>query len=256
MHRSWSGNPGYLDSVLIDDATLAGPDPNFLVDAGIDMITWSGQPVQLDPEITNLVPDPGPLAYRWSANPDEGVVFDSNSIEAPTVTIIYDPDANLGAGGGPLTILDPTAITVPNAGFEARPLNDGAVVHWRTNQNPNSWGYADPDGSQAGDGDASIYQWDPGLDVPIVGSWTWNRFGGIAPEGENIVAVDNYDSGLAQILAEVLSEFFRYSSIRTLSSSISSPVYGSHLRVRWFMRCSPWHWVQISFLPSSSFISE
>ena len=75
-----------------------GEDPNFVVDAGIDMITWSDQQVQLDPNVVNN--GPGDLTYYWSANPDEGVVFDSNSIEAPTVTIIYDPDANVGGGGG------------------------------------------------------------------------------------------------------------------------------------------------------------
>lgn len=47
-----------------------------------DMITWSGQPVQLDANVG----DP-PATYAWSADPDAGVVFSNPNIEAPTVTI-------------------------------------------------------------------------------------------------------------------------------------------------------------------------
>jgi outer membrane protein assembly factor BamB len=56
------------------------------VDAGDDMITWSGEPVSLDA----TVGDEGmsDLTYAWSANPSEGVVFDPNAaVEDPTVTI-------------------------------------------------------------------------------------------------------------------------------------------------------------------------
>ena len=60
------------------------------VDAGIDMITWSGEPVQLDPNVVNNdteVPQ-RPLSYAWSADPPDGVEFDPNEfVEAPAVTI-------------------------------------------------------------------------------------------------------------------------------------------------------------------------
>ncbi len=54
-------------------------------DAGIDMITWSGQPVQLDPNV--LAHGAPTLAYAWTADPADGVVFSNPAALAPTVTI-------------------------------------------------------------------------------------------------------------------------------------------------------------------------
>ena len=77
-------------SIVLDDPNL--PD----VDAGADMITWSGQPVQLDPTVVNNdVNEPqGTLTYAWSAFPADGVVFNpaagdpnTSAAEAPEVTI-------------------------------------------------------------------------------------------------------------------------------------------------------------------------
>jgi len=60
----------------------------FSVDAGDDMISWSGQPVELDATVEEGVTV---VSYAWSAespDPDNTtVVFDSTSIEDPTVTI-------------------------------------------------------------------------------------------------------------------------------------------------------------------------
>ena len=64
--------------------------PPSSVDAGVDMITWSDQPVALDPTvINNDTQDPNrPLSYEWTAVPDTGVVFSpSAAVKAPTVTI-------------------------------------------------------------------------------------------------------------------------------------------------------------------------
>jgi hypothetical protein len=63
--------------------------PPSSVDAGVDMITWSGQAVQLDP---NVVDDgQSALTYLWTAVPADGVVFaPSASVEDPTVTITKD----------------------------------------------------------------------------------------------------------------------------------------------------------------------
>jgi len=55
------------------------------VEAGDDMITWSGQEVQLAPTVVDN--DLSGLTYAWSAEPDTGVVFSDDEIEAPTVTI-------------------------------------------------------------------------------------------------------------------------------------------------------------------------
>jgi len=59
--------------------------PPSSVDAGIDMITWSGQAVQLDA----AVKDDGvsALTYAWSADPAAGVVFSATNVEDPNVTI-------------------------------------------------------------------------------------------------------------------------------------------------------------------------
>jgi len=52
--------------------------------AGPDMVTWSGEPVTLAPIVEDGVTV---VSYGWGADPADGVVFDSNSIENPTVTI-------------------------------------------------------------------------------------------------------------------------------------------------------------------------
>ena len=52
--------------------------------AGPDMVTWSVEPVTLAPIVEDGVTVE---SYSWSADPADGVVFDSNSIENPTITI-------------------------------------------------------------------------------------------------------------------------------------------------------------------------
>ena len=81
------------DRVVFDNVTLA-IDPNALitVDAGDDMVTWSGQAVQLAPTVVNNDPAQPTLSYLWSADPDDGVSFDpSAEVEVPTVTITKAP---------------------------------------------------------------------------------------------------------------------------------------------------------------------
>lgn len=59
--------------------------PPSSLDAGTDMITWSGHGVQL----AASVEDDGAstLIYAWNADPNTGVVFSATDIEDPTVTI-------------------------------------------------------------------------------------------------------------------------------------------------------------------------
>ena len=65
-------------------------DPNApTIDAGSDKITWSGEPVTMNP---NVVEKAGSswtdLTYAWTANPATGVVFVPDAgVESPTVTI-------------------------------------------------------------------------------------------------------------------------------------------------------------------------
>ena len=50
-----------------------------------DIISWSGEPIALDPKIVN---DTGSeLSYLWISDPNEGVVFDANDVVNPVVTI-------------------------------------------------------------------------------------------------------------------------------------------------------------------------
>jgi len=91
------GGDLYGARTRIDNVTLTFEitDPNVPeVDAGVDMVTWSGEPVQLDP---NIVEQPGStwtnLTYLWTADPADGVVFDpSADVEAPVVTITKETD--------------------------------------------------------------------------------------------------------------------------------------------------------------------
>jgi len=55
-------------------------------------VTWSGQAVQLDPNVVNNDPVQPTLSYLWNADPDDGVVFSATNIEAPTVTITKATD--------------------------------------------------------------------------------------------------------------------------------------------------------------------
>jgi len=64
-------------------------DPNApVVDAGNDKITWSGETVTMDPNVVELDgSDWTNLTYKWTADPDTGVLISNDEIAAPTVTI-------------------------------------------------------------------------------------------------------------------------------------------------------------------------
>jgi len=180
------GAQSLFDLVTLDfesgDPTL--PD----VDAGVDMITWSGRAVQLDPNVVNN--DVTPLTYLWSADPAAGVVFGPNAyIEAPTVTITK-----------PALIL--TSISINNAGFEAPVLADGAAT-----STPPAWtnGYYDvtaPAVWVAGNSDAGGYNPSAAM-----------GYGGIAPEGENVMYATSgvgFDRGMSQVLSAKLEANTQY----------------------------------------------
>jgi hypothetical protein len=87
-----SGRGGKLNSFSLSDAITDPNAPTVL--AGDDKVTWSGELVQLAPDVTNNdteVP-PRDLTYHWTANPDDGVEFSDPNIEAPTVTITKATD--------------------------------------------------------------------------------------------------------------------------------------------------------------------
>jgi hypothetical protein len=65
-----SGARGKFDNITLD---VVNDDPNLpSVDAGIDMITWSGQAVTMDPNVVNndTAEPQGTLTYLWTAEPN------------------------------------------------------------------------------------------------------------------------------------------------------------------------------------------
>ena len=82
----WNGGTGVSIGLLTGITDPNAPS----VDAGPDMISWSGQEVQLAPTVVNNdseVPQ-RTLSYLWSAEPVDDVVFSPSAIvEVPTVTI-------------------------------------------------------------------------------------------------------------------------------------------------------------------------
>ena len=71
------------------------------------MITWSGQAVQLDPNVVEAEgSDWTALTYGWSADPDDGVEFSATDVLAPMVTITKATD-----NPSPVTLT--LAVTLP-----------------------------------------------------------------------------------------------------------------------------------------------
>jgi hypothetical protein len=160
-----------FDNVQLDDEDdPTAPD----VDAGEDMITWSEEPVKMDPNVVNN--DVTPLTYLWTAATATGVVFDpSADVEDPTVTITK-----------PASIT--TAISIVNPGFETPVLADGAYTLDFTT----CPGWSDVDAQTAGG------VWNPGLP-----GTAFPGYGGNSPEGQNIAYVNK--SGIKQVLTKTLT---------------------------------------------------
>jgi hypothetical protein len=158
--------------IYYDDATMLGPDSNAPdVDAGPDMITWSEQPVTMDPNVVNN--DVTALTYLWTAEPDTGVVISNANIEEPNVTITKPA-------------LVSTAVAIANPGFETPVLADGAY----TGDFTNCPGWSGVDAQTSGG------VWNPGLSG-------YTGYGGNAPEGQNIAYVNS--SGIEQVLTKTLT---------------------------------------------------
>lgn len=97
-------------------------DPNApTVDAGVDMVTWSGEPVALDP---NIVEMPGStwttLTYQWTADPNTQVVFSDDQALAPTVAIS-------GATGNPTVVT--LTLAVNDSGSTEPPVTSSLKIH-------------------------------------------------------------------------------------------------------------------------------
>ncbi len=167
MEGSSTGDPDVVGTVW----TFSTDFPPSSVDAGVDMITWSGQRVDLEGTFAD---DSDPLDWTiaWSADPNAGVSFTDPAVLSPTVTITKGPS---------LTTF------VVNPGFEAVALNDGEYPWMMDNE---GWGYFDNAGN------LGTWNPEPGF------------YGGSAPEGENIGWTEpgaGVPGGFAQILTETLT---------------------------------------------------
>jgi len=177
-------NTGHLYTFYVADL------PPSSVDAGIDMITWSGEPVQLD----GTVVDDGlsGLIYAWSANAPDGIAvdFSATDVEDPTVTITRVPYSSA---------------RIVNPGFEDPVLAEG------------DWTWLDvPGWTQVGP--ESIGVWNPETVY----------FPAEAPEGQNVAYIWHDPvpaGGLTQVLAETLAADTTY----TLTMQVgNSATYDSH----------------------------
>ena len=89
-----SGNLTRFDNVAIAAEVVNANMPD--VDAGDNIVTWSGEPVTMAPIVTDNDTLGRTLSYLWTAEPADGVVFsdpvnpedpNSSAAMAPTVTI-------------------------------------------------------------------------------------------------------------------------------------------------------------------------
>lgn len=88
--RTWTGDPPDTELpmyALSEPLVVVGEtDPTLpAVDAGGDVIAWSGEPVQLDPNIVDN--GTSPLFFAWSADPPDGVEFSPIDVPNPIVII-------------------------------------------------------------------------------------------------------------------------------------------------------------------------
>jgi len=183
------GSRARFMGVIVDGVPADANLPD--VDAGADMISWSGKAVPLNPDV-NEAPgsDWTDLTYLWTADPCDGVVFDppDANIEEPTVTI---------------TKLPLFVPFVNNGGFEDPVLAEDG---WTWLDTP-GWTHVGAVGD-AGDGvwNTTISDFDPV----------------IAPEGENVVYTENPPEGVANGVAQVLTEKFAANTDYTLTAEVGN----------------------------------
>ena len=180
------------------------PDaPPSSVDAGVDMITWTGQPVSLDATVV----DDGvsALTYLWTAAPNDGVAITEDGIN-PDNTATKEAQVTIDKSGLLTTL-------VLNPGFESPELSDGVNVGtglvpgwkegWYDLTNPEVW---------------TGYSYSAGVINPDAAY----GYDGTAAEGENMAYAASYvgyDMGLSQILSVALQAETQYD----LSVKIGNP---------------------------------
>ena len=184
--------------ILVGDAmgrAMADLLTPYSVDAGDDVITWSGRPVELDATVQEGVTV---TSYAWSAEPNEGVVFSDETIEDPDVTITKPAFAL-------------TAVTIANPGFEVPVLTDGDWTSTPPAWTDGHYNVTAPTVWVVGDSDAGVYN-------PTAAA----GYGGVAPEGDNVMYATSgagYDKGMSQVLSANLQANTQYD----LSALVGNP---------------------------------
>ena|GEM_PF-1166213 len=195
--RTWTSAPAteYLQMyALSDPLIIVGQiDPNIPdVDAGADMITWSDEPVTLDPNVVEKAgSDWTSLTYAWSAEPSDGVEFSNPDIKAPTVTITKTP------------VFVPF---VANASFEDPPLDEDDYT-WQDVPGWTSIGHADGD-EGVGVWNTTIADFDPV----------------IAPVGENVLYTEYFVGGVGGV-AQILGAKFEADTAYTMTVEVGNSNY-------------------------------
>jgi len=204
--------PNMIEGPLWTFYTVSDQSPE-IEDAGVDMITWSGQPVQLDPVVT----DDGmsDLTWAWSAFPADGVVFTPGA-DHPNPTVTITKEAGVAVIG------------LYNAGFEDPRDDPNLPVVFEPY----------PDGDRDYAGHLQVYDWTwpnwgyyfngyCGVYNPVAGDYNT----GEAPEGQNVGFVESYSAdddpyytpagGLSLTLPTELEANTGY----TLTVKVGNPLY-------------------------------
>ncbi len=167
--------------------------PPSSVDAGIDLIAWSGYAIQLDP----TVDDDGvsALTYLWTAAPADGVAITEDGTNPDNTAT---KEAKVTITKGPYS-----AARIVNAGFEDPVSADGAYAYLLGYQ---GWG-------QYGN------EWQ-GVRNPLPA-----YYGGNAPEGQNIgwAEAAGTGTGAHDGFAQVLAETLQPSTTYTLTVEVGHP---------------------------------
>ena len=195
------GSRARFMGVIVDGVPADANLPD--VDAGADMISWSGKAVPLNPDVNEADgSDWTDLTYLWTADPAEGVVFDPN---------VNPADPNTSAAEDPNVTITKEPVLIPfvaNGGFEDPVLDEDGYT----------WG--DVPGWTLVGGEAT----------DIEGSGVWNvtlaDFDPVlAPEGENVLFTEYLPEGIAKGVAQVLTEKFAADTDYTLTVEVGNSYY-------------------------------
>ncbi|MCF7955512.1 MAG: hypothetical protein K9M75_06905, partial [Phycisphaerae bacterium] len=177
---------GWMDDVKLDITVNDPAAPS--VDAGADMVTWLGEPVQLAPIVEpNDLLDPQPvLVYNWTAGTLFGydVNISDPAIEAPTVTVTNVPLWREAP------VVDPNFEEREN--FDPFPESTDKYIQWAKE----GWRYFECDNNGG-----PVRIWNPGVkgvDEGTQGYWDVG-FDGNMPEGKyGIVVITRYNDNEMQ----------------------------------------------------------